>query len=118
MGLEPLLGFLTWDNARHKSAFSGISSMEQRVDSPAPDVMGLRSNPIAAGSVASLPMSRSSRLISLRKTLRSGSVSYEGPSDEGVGVPVNHLVLGLEAADDRHVLLESTFADDLLPLGD
>ena len=55
---------------------------------------------------------------SLNFNLRGSRVTCERPSDEGVSVPVAHLVLGFEVADDRHVLLESTVADDLLPLGD
>ena len=45
-------------------------------------------------------------------------VSCESPADERVRVPVAHSVLGLEVADDLHVLLEAAFPDDLLPVGD
>jgi hypothetical protein len=33
-------------------------------------------------------------------------------------VTMSHFVLRLEVADDRHVLVEATAGDDLLPLGD
>ena len=44
------------------------------------------------------------------------SVSFQGPTDERVGVAMTHRVLGLEVSDDRHVLLIATVGDDLLPI--
>jgi hypothetical protein len=44
-------------------------------------------------------------------------VPSQRPADEGVGVSVSHPVFGLEVADDRHVFLETTVGNDLLPLG-
>lgn len=49
---------------------------------------------------------------SRRLRLGSGDVSGERPANESVRVAVTHPVLGLQVADDLHVLLETALPDD------
>ncbi len=47
-----------------------------------------------------------------------GRVTGQGPTHEGVCMTMADPVLGFEVIDDRHVLLDPTIGNDLLPLGD
>ena len=51
-------------------------------------------------------------------TLASGEVPGERPAHERVRVTVTHPVPGLQVADDLHVLLQTAFSYDPLPVRD
>ena len=48
----------------------------------------------------------------------TGDLACERPTDERIGVPAPHAMLGLQVPNDAHVLPEATSSDDLLPLRD
>ena len=58
----------------------------------------------------------------LFRTLGNASISglnfvaRQRPTNDRVRVAVPHSILGLEVANDRHVLVEATFHNDFLPL--
>src|SRR5436189_5748513 len=49
---------------------------------------------------------------------RTGDVACERRSDERVGVPVSHAMLGLRVSRDGHVLVQAAGRGDLLSLRD
>jgi hypothetical protein len=55
---------------------------------------------------------------SMNRTLRWGAMATERPAYERVCVPVAHSVLGLQEADDLHVLVKTAIGDNPLPLRD
>ena len=49
--------------------------------------------------------------------LRLCDVAGQGPGNKGIGVAVTQAMLGLQEANDFHVLGLATTCNDLLPLG-